>query len=145
MNKTCFSMITQPNILDYADTMISLIFQDLNIWEQHVFLNKVLSMNLVGLSYFLSFSSTTSPLFSPPLHFGLFHNTLIFQFPSPPLFVSLHSSPSFSAYLTTMATGDEEAVTGPCLIEDNSAMHTHVHGHTHCVFTPLMGESIHKV
>lgn len=66
------------------------------------------------------------------------------------LSLSLHSSPSFSAYLTTMATSDVVALTEPCLIEDNRAKHmrvrrhTHTHPQTHCGRTPLMGETIQK-
>lgn len=51
--------------------------------------------------------------------------------PLPCLSVSLHSSPSFSAYLTTMATGDVVALTGMCPIEDNRVQHMLVRRHIH--------------
>ena len=125
----CFSMISQDWL------QVSRIMQTLHYfshlprqiapWEQ--WLSSMYDSPIPSLLfYYQSFP----PL--PPL-LGLvqnMHSSSNFP-PLPCLSVSLHSSPSFSAYLTTMATGDVVALTGMCLIEDNRTQHMHACRHTH--------------
>lgn len=100
------------NITDYTDFL--LLFSS----------SRQMSMNLS----FPSFPFYYQPL----LLLGLvqnMHSSSNFP-PLPCLSVSLHSSPSFSSYLSTMATGDVGTLTGTGLTEDNRARHMRVCRHT---------------